>query len=223
MSSTPSLVPAPETGLRRNVPRHALAVPLDIIALRSGIPDSLPGRCTDISEAGLGAAVAGELAVNQQVVLELKLPHVALPLRARAIVRHHSPFHCGLQFVNLSVEQREMIRFSVYRDVARAPEKNLPETAAQNLEAPASATIRTHKRRLRIQIRRQHIYVLLAITLVLAACAWWYWEWSWSKLERSVSAATMPAPKSFVLFFAQAMGNTIRTFPPVQTRFRADL
>lgn len=223
MSSTPSSVPAPEPGLRRNVPRHSTGIPLDVIALRSGIPDSLPGRCIDISEAGLGAAVAGELAVNQRVALELKLPHVALPLRARAIVRHHSRFHCGLQFLNLSVEQREMIRFSVYRDVTQVPEKNVPEIADQKLEDPAPAPVRTRKRWLRIQIRRQHVYVLLAITLVLAACAWWYWEWSWSKLERSVSAATVPTPESFVLSRAQVVGSTIRTCPPVQSRSRADL
>jgi len=173
-------------------------VPLDVIVLRSGIPDSLPGRCTDISEAGLGAALAGELAINQHVVLELKLPHVALPFRARATVRHHSPFQCGMQFVNLSLEQREMIRFSIYRSVAETPEKkNEPVIAVHEVEAPAAAPVR--KRRFRIHIRRQHIYVLLAVTLILAACAWWYWEWSWSKLERSVSTASMPVAEAFVI------------------------
>ena len=198
MSATPPPVPDAEPGLRRNVPRHGLAVPLDVIALRSGIPDNLPGRCTDISEAGLGAAVAGELAVNQHVALELKLPNVALPLRARAIVRHHSQFHCGLQFVNLSVEQREMIRFWAYRSAAQPPEQSVAEITVQKLEnpEPAPAPAPTRKRRLRIQVRRQHIYVLLAITLVLAACAWWYWEWSWSELERSLSAAYAEFRKS---------------------------
>lgn len=221
MSATPPPVPDAEPGLRRNVPRHGLSVPLDVIALRSGIPDSLPGRCTDISEAGLGAAVAGELAVNQPVALEMKLPHLALPLRTRAIVRHRSQFHYGLQFVNLSVEQREMIRFWAYRNAAQPPEKNVAEITIEKLETPAPAPAR--KRRLRMQIRRQHIYVLLAITLVLAACAWWYWEWSWTKLERSVSAATMPATVIVILPCAQEMGSAIRISPPVQTRSRADL
>jgi hypothetical protein len=46
---------------RRAFARHPVNVPLDLIVLRSGVPENLPGRCTDISDAGVGAVVAGEL------------------------------------------------------------------------------------------------------------------------------------------------------------------
>ncbi len=214
MSAGPSPVPTPEAGLRRNVPRHSVTVPLDVITLRSGIPDTLPGRCTDISEAGIGAAVAGQLALNQHVAIELKLPHVALPLRARAIVRHHTRLHCGLQFVNLSVEQREMIRFWAYRNTVQPPEKNLPETSAQTSEPLAHKVVSARGRfRPRIRVSRRQAVVLLAVALVLAACMWLYWEWSWRKLERSVSENRPQAVGSFLS----------RTSQPLRMASRADL
>src|SRR5271168_3888004 len=103
MSAAASL--ALEKAPRRVCSRHPINVPLDLIALRSGVPENLPGRCTDISEAGVGAVVAGELAAGQQVAIELHLPNVGLPVRARALVRYQSMLHCGLEFVGLSVEQ----------------------------------------------------------------------------------------------------------------------
>lgn len=198
MSAGPSPEPAPEAGLRRNVPRHSITVPLDVITLRSGIPDSLPGRCTNISEAGIGAAVAGDLVPNQHVAIELKLPHVALPLRARAIVRHHTRLHCGLQFVNLSVEQREMIRFWAFRNTVQPPEENLPEPSVQTSELAQKVVPAKRRFRPRIRISRRQAVVLLAVTLVVAVCMWLYWEWSWRKLERSVSVAKSQATISLL-------------------------
>lgn len=196
MSVVPSLSPIPEPGPGRNVPRHAITVPLDVITLRSGIPESLPGRCTDISEAGVGVAVAGELAVNQHVGIEVRLPHVALPLRARAIVRHHTRLQCGLQFVNLSVEQREMIRYWAGRNAEQCKEEILPGIRVEELELQLPVT-RPVKRRLwgAIRIRRQHVLVLLALTLLLTLGGWLYWQWAWRKLESPGSTATAASKK----------------------------
>src|SRR5258708_11716915 len=107
--------PALEETRERVFPRHPINVTLDLIALRSGVPDNLPGRCTDISEAGVGAVVAGELAAGGQVAVELRLPYVGVPVRARALVRYQSRLRCGLEFVELSVEQREVIRDWIHR------------------------------------------------------------------------------------------------------------
>src|ERR1700683_80283 len=111
MSAAPSRVfRTPQRGFSR----HPISVPLDLIALRSGVPENLPGRCTDISEAGVGAVVAGELAPGQQVAVELRLPNVGVPVRVRALVSYQFRLHCGLEFVGLSAEQREMIRYWAY-------------------------------------------------------------------------------------------------------------
>ncbi|MFZ0477744.1 MAG: TonB family protein [Terriglobales bacterium] len=107
--------PALEKLPRRGFPRYPVKVPLDVIALRSGVPQSLPGRCTDLSEGGVGAMVAGDLSPGQQVALELRLPNVALPVRAKAQVRYQGPVRCGFEFVDLAMEEREMIRYWMYK------------------------------------------------------------------------------------------------------------
>src|SRR5260370_42694950 len=107
--------PVLEETRERVFPRHPINVTLDLIALRSGVPDNLPGRCTDISEAGVGAVVAGELATGLQESVELRVPNVGVPVRARALVRYQSGLRCGFAFVGLSVEHREIIRHWLYR------------------------------------------------------------------------------------------------------------
>src|SRR5208282_982187 len=122
MSADP--LPVLDETPQRVFPRHAIDVPLDLIALRSGVPENLPGRCTDLSEGGVGAVVAGELATDQQVVVELRLPNVGVPVRTRALVRYQSRLRCGLEFAGLPVEQREMIRYWVHRSAAQPVDIN---------------------------------------------------------------------------------------------------
>ncbi len=119
MSAATSM--ALEKAPRRGSPRYPVNVAFDVIALRSGVPENLPGRCTDLSEGGVGGMVAGELASGQQVAVELRLPNVGVPVRARALVRYHGRLRCGFEFVGLSVEQQELIRYWAYR-LAPRPE-----------------------------------------------------------------------------------------------------
>ena len=177
---------------QRGFPRHPINVPLDLIALRSGVPDNLPGRCTDISEAGVGAIVAGELTVGQQVAIELRLPNVGVPVRTRASVRYQSRLRCGLQFSGLSMEQREMIRYWVYR-CAQENTHATGERSSHRVEldepahAIAAAVVLPQKRRIRIGRRGSR--VLSVCVLVLAALGWWQWQTSWSELESSAEAS----------------------------------
>jgi len=107
---------------QRNFTRHPMRAPVDLIALRRGIPDNLPGRCTDISEIGVGAIVAGEMTAGQQVAIELRLPGFGVPIHVRAQVRHQAQLRCGLEFVGLSAEQRQMIRYWIYRSASQSTE-----------------------------------------------------------------------------------------------------
>lgn len=195
MSAAPALVPAVPAP-RRSFPRHPISVALDVIVLRSGIPESLPGRCTDLSESGVGAVVAGELAAGQQVALELRLPGIGLPVRARALVRYHERLRCGMLFVGLSPEQREMIRYWAF---LAAP----PPTASNDKqeEAPPAPPVvaagpnpERHKRRIRV--RRRRFYVLLAFMLSLGALGWWQWQKAWRDLETPAAASADLQPGS---------------------------
>jgi len=199
---------------RRAFPRHPINVPLDVIALRSGVPENLPGRCTDISEAGVGAVVAGEMKTGQQVAIELRLPDVGVPVRARALVRYQSRLHCGLEFIGLSVNQREMIRYWVYRSAAESKySKDLENRDFETESGPvvaksadskpdesAVAAPQSANPKRRIRIGRRGFYFLLACALALAALGWWQWQRFWNELERQtpvgesglrVSPATM--------------------------------
>ncbi|MGA2359276.1 MAG: PilZ domain-containing protein [Terriglobales bacterium] len=186
MSAAPSM--AFEETPRRAFPRYPIKVPLDLIALRSGLPENLPGRCTDISEAGVGAVVAGELVAGQHVAVELRLPDVGVPVRTRALVRYQSRLHCGLEFVGLSVEQREMIRYWVYRSasqpVAFRDFKKEKKVAAAKREAPVVAARPAAKPRRRIRMGQRGFYVLIACLLALAGLGWWQWQRSWNELEK---------------------------------------
>jgi PilZ domain len=195
---------------RRSFPRHPINVPLDLIALRSGVPENSPGRCTDISEAGIGAVIAGHMMPGQQVAVELRLPNVGVPVRARALVRYQSRLRCGLEFVGLSAEQREMIRYFVYR-AATAPSEfralkqekrlgpvlpELPSDAAEavvkgrgrDAHVTAGETPPLPKSKRTIRIARRALYWLAACTVIVAALGWWQWQRSWNELERHAPA-----------------------------------
>ncbi|MGA8539222.1 MAG: TonB family protein [Terriglobales bacterium] len=190
--------PALEKIRQRNFPRHPIKVPVDLIALRFGVPENLPGRCTDISEVGVGAVVSGEMAAGQQVAVELRLPNVGVPMRARALVRYQSRFRCGLEFVGLSAEQRSMIRYwarcyapqpatnsasvPASVDPASVNPANVNDDSAQT-EEPIAVVEPAAKPKRRIRIGRRGLIVLIAAVLAVAGLGWWQWQTSWNELE----------------------------------------
>ena len=189
--------PVLEETRERGFNRHPINVPLDLIALRSGVPDNLPGRCTDISEAGVGAVVAGELAAGLQVAVELRLPNVGVPVRARALVRYQSRLRCGFEFVGLSVEQREMIRYWIYRSASERLEfrDSKHDFKKEEIDEPATAVAPVAVAELpakpgpRIRIGQGGFYALCVCMLALAGLGWWQWQWSWNELEARATVA----------------------------------
>ena len=179
--------PAFETA-QRNFPRQPISVPVDLIALRSGVAETLPGRCIDISEAGVGAVVAGEMEAGQQVAVELRLPSVGVPVRTHALVRYQSRLRCGLEFVGLRAEQREMIRYWV--QLSSHPVVGTAILTAENgpaaVDEGPGVAARPAKRRRRIRIGRRGFYALIVGTLALASLGWWQWQRSWNELEKRV-------------------------------------
>jgi hypothetical protein len=164
MSAAPSL--ALEKTQRRAFPRQPVRVTLDVVALRSGVPEHLPGRCTDLSETGVGAIIAGELVPDQQVAVELRLPNVGVPVRARALVRYQEQLRCGLQFVGLPLEQREMIRYWLYRAAAWRAQVSEENQAPKVDSATAAAVTERRGRRIRVRLRR--FYALAALMVAVA-------------------------------------------------------
>lgn len=190
MSAGTSL--ALEKAPRRGFPRFPVKVPLDVIALRSGVPQNLPGRCTDVSEGGVGAMVAGELAAGQQVAVELRLPNVGLPLRARALVRYQDKVRCGFEFVGLAAEHREMIRYWLHRVTTEADAAVLEGARKDPTPASAPTLPAARPKARKIRIPRRALNLLIPAMLVLAALGWWRWQWSWNELEKGPASQTAP-------------------------------
>src|SRR3984885_15924560 len=95
---------------RRRGLRYGVQAPLDVTVLRSGVPDSVPGRSLNLGSGGVAAILAAELLPGEVVGVEIILPRALVPLRARARVRHQDKLHCGMEFVGLSAEQKAAIR-----------------------------------------------------------------------------------------------------------------
>ena len=186
---------------RRRVPRFQVQAPLDVIVLRSGIPDTVPGRSVNVCERGIAAMLAGELVPGEAVGVEVHLPLSADTLRTRARVRYQDKLRCGLEFVGLSVEQQAAIRTwakqaKVETEISAvsvpAVEKTDTHAAGTSGDTPGGAAPRKRGKRWR--------GIGWAVFLVFAAIAvavfWWKWNRGWDELESGLkNPATASAEK----------------------------
>lgn len=67
------------------------------------------GWCNDLGVGGLSATVAAALPTGSEVDVQIALPDIPVPLRARAVVRHAHGFRYGFEFRNLGETPRQMI------------------------------------------------------------------------------------------------------------------
>jgi len=189
---------------RRRLPRYKLNVPLDVTVLRSGIPDSVPGRSMNVCERGMGAVIAGELLPGESVGVEVRLSPTLETLRTRAMVRYQDQLRCGLEFVALSSEQR-----SVIRDWAK--EAGMESgTRAVKTEDVSGAPKETRDRRPpgepplpgRGRKANRGWWWLVALAVIAAAAfSWWRWSHAWKELEsglKNSGAAVVEKPQAQV-------------------------
>jgi hypothetical protein len=215
--------PRPPAG-RRVAPRRRLAVPVNVTVLRSGVPDAVPGRTIEVGQGGVGAVLAAELFPGELVGVEFRLPESGFVL-AKARVCYQERLRCGLQFLAIPADQREMLEaWAVER-----PERNSQvvataksESAArvQRTEAPLPKWLsdtpsaktppnKASSSKANISaryLRRKIVMVLAASIIVVGAVGWWRWEQGWQELEsrlpgRSVEVTrpTVAVPQEVML------------------------
>ena len=167
---------------RRRQARYAIAVPVDITVLRSGVPDAIPGRTVNFGEGGMAAVMAGELRTGDAVGIEVKLQGAPEPLLAKAVVRHHQALRCGLEFQHLSPDQREIIRYWSGRSeplrpfgVARVPVMEPAAHLAPAFQPPRPAS----------RFRPLFAISVAAILLAVFGIAW-QWHRGWQELESHI-------------------------------------
>jgi TonB family protein len=192
---------------RRRVPRFLMQAPVDLTVLRSGVPDTLPGRSVNVCERGVAAIVAGELVAGESVGVELQLPPLSEPLRTRALVRYQDKLRCGLEFVSLSAEQRAAIRD--WAKEAKAPAEETFMAAAVSVledkgderESTAIPIQRKPPGGVKWKNPRLWWLVALAILVIGAGIWWWHWNHVWDQLEfglRNPQATTAEKPRAQV-------------------------
>jgi TonB family protein len=199
---------------RRRAPRFEVQIPVDVTVLRSGVPDTLPGRALNLCERGMAAIVAGELFPGESVGIEMRLTSGAHALRTRATVRYQDKLRCGLEFIALMSEQRTAIRDWARnaKPIAIGPEiDTAPEWLTQHGTAPPQVDKRNKKAAFftgkpseaespasagRVSVRRslkRHAAVwlttLLGIAIALGAFLW-RWNRGWEKLESGLNEQT---------------------------------
>lgn len=192
----------PEQPPRRRRSRYRVQAPLDVTVLRSGIPDTLPGRSVNLGEGGVAAVIAGELLPGEAVGVEIHLPTAAEPLRTRAMVKHHDRLRSGMEFLGLSLAQKAAIRAWVKEAKAELETGVPPGIAGAGTKDPQRKDL--HRLDTRKQDRerqdwhesvtagvqfappssRRRLWVaVLAVLGILTAIGWWRWNRGWEELE----------------------------------------
>ena len=186
---------------RRRLPRFPLQGVLDVTVLRSGIPDTVPGRSINVCERGIAAVLAEELVPGEFVAIEMQLSPMTPPLQARAVVRYQDRLRSGLEFVGLSNEQRNAIRSWAKEAKEARVEPPVVEpppavvvaqsavTGGEKLQS-AGGEVPRRKRRRRFRIGWAIVFLMAGMA---AAVSWWRWNREWDALESGLKKSEIVA------------------------------
>ncbi len=103
---------APDCASRRNAPRYDadFQVWLTLPASKGG--SRLSGYATDLSAGGIGVHVGTQIEVGHLVTVEVIPPRCQRLLQLRAIVRRRAGYQYGLEFLQPTSLQKELITLS---------------------------------------------------------------------------------------------------------------
>ncbi len=194
---------------RRRTPRFPAQSVVDVTVLRSGIPDTVPGRSVNVCESGIAAMLSQELVPGETVAIEMQLSPVTAPLQTRAVARYQDRLRIGLEFVGLPPEHHEAIR-SWIKETKPEAEVSANPTALMAIRSAGSGTANPktwstdgrRKRKGRFGIGWMMLLVLVALA---AAVGWWRWNRGWRELEAGLNPATSSTEMPRVQVPAQVM------------------
>jgi TonB family protein len=168
---------------RRRRLRYRVQTPLDVTVLRSGIPDTLPGRSVNLGEGGVAAVIAGELKPGEAVAVEILLPTAVEPLRARATVKHHDKLRSGMEFVGLTAKQMAAIRDWAAEARPEAEMGFAPKNATQTAKGGKGGGWDGGGVGPPLRGRRGILTIALVVVAILLAVFFWRWNHGWEELE----------------------------------------
>lgn len=168
---------------------------LDVTVLRSGIPDTVPGRSVNVCENGIAAMLAQELVPGESVAIEVHLPQATVPLRTRAIVRYQDQLCSGLEFMGLSVDQLAAIRgwAKEIKLSAGVSSNRGPSMASRSVAATAGSqrVLSGGAPGPRKKRSATGWAILLFVLMFGIAVSWWRWNRGWEALESGLRQPEM--------------------------------
>ena len=196
---------------RRTGTRRRLAVPMNVTVLRTGVPDTVPGRSIDLCEGGVGAVLAAELFPGELVGVEFELPQAGSVL-AKARVCYHERLRYGLQFLAIAPEQRAMIGdwTAAKREVVESvnlepagvvvPDSHPlpPQRGVEPVLHSFGQVAPQRSKAAARYLRRKILMLLIASVIVATGVGWWRWEQAWQELESRLPGRTAATPGSRV-------------------------
>ena len=99
----------PSREVARRLPRHETDNRVVLTVQTAFGPEKVRGRCSNLSEAGFGAILAGELKAGEKVMARLQLQGLDEPLEIQAEVKNRHGFGHGFQFVDITADQRRKV------------------------------------------------------------------------------------------------------------------
>ena len=94
---------------RRRYQRYEIDTQLHVTLLGLEQRGTLRGRSLNISEAGIAGVFVTVWDLGAPVHLEFSVPVTSSPLRVGGVLRSHSGYRYGFEFVDLGPDQREII------------------------------------------------------------------------------------------------------------------
>ena len=108
-TAQPPNTPPKSTEIARRLPRHDTDNRVVLTMQRPDGPETVRGRAANISEAGFGAILAGELQLEEVVHAKLVLRSLDEPLVVQAQVKNRHGFSHGFAFLDITTEQRRTV------------------------------------------------------------------------------------------------------------------
>jgi hypothetical protein len=94
---------------KRRYPRYELETELRATIVGPEPRGVMRGRCLNISEAGVAGVFTTGWDVGTPVNLEFSVPVTSSQVRVEGVLRSHTDYRYGFEFVDLRAEQREVI------------------------------------------------------------------------------------------------------------------
>ena len=89
--------------------RHAVSIPVTATFLVDGQRTEFRAQASDVSKGGLSLFTTRELGIGVSLQVDFVLPYSSTPLALRSVVRTCNGCNYGIEFINPTPEQQEII------------------------------------------------------------------------------------------------------------------